>query len=77
MKHTNLARLREGQQAWVTQIEEGGAMGRRLRDMGLVQGTRVECLQRSPFGDPAAYLVRGAVIALRREDSSRILVDVK
>ena len=77
MKHTNLARLEEGQQGWVTGIEEEGAMGRRLRDMGLIRGTQVECLQRSPFGDPAAYLVRGAVIALRREDSSRVLVEVK
>ena len=77
MNHTNLARLHEGQQAWVTEIEEDGAMGRRLRDMGLVRGTRVECLQKSPFGDPAAYLIRGAVIALRREDGSRVLVDVR
>ena len=77
MNHTNLSRLQEGQQAWVTQIEEDGAMSRRLRDMGLVRGTRVECLQKSPFGDPAAFLIRGAVIALRREDSGRVLVDVK
>ena len=53
---------------WVTGIEGRGAMSRRLQDMGLVRGTRVECLHRSPFGDPAAYLIRGAVIALRQED---------
>ena len=26
----------------------------------------------SPFGDPAAYRIRGAVVALRREDSRRV-----
>ena len=52
-----------------------GSMRRRLQDLGLIEGTRVECLQRSPSGDPTAYLIRGAVIALREEDSSKIIVE--
>jgi ferrous iron transport protein A len=50
-------------------------MRRRLLDMGLIEGTRVECLQKSPAGDPVAYFVRGAVIALRSEDSAGIWVE--
>lgn len=43
MNLTDLSRLRDGEQARVTGIAAGaGAMGRRLRDMGLVRGTRVE-----------------------------------
>ena len=72
MKDTDLSRLRDGETARVTGITGAGAMGRRLRDMGLAQNTRVECLLHSPFGDPAAYLIRGAVVALRREDSRRV-----
>ena len=34
----------------------------------------MECLGRSPGGDPAAYLIRGAVIALRDRDSRGVLV---
>ena len=49
-------------------------MRRRLLDLGLVENTAVECLGRSPGGDPAAYLIRGAVIALRDSDSRDILV---
>ena len=52
-----------------------GSMRRRLLDIGLIEGTDVECLQRSPAGDPVAYLIRGAVIALRAEDASQILVE--
>ena len=74
MKDTDLSLLLEGQRAAVTGIEEDGAMGRRLRDMGLVRGTEVKCLQQSPFGDPVAYLIRGAVVALRRADSRRVRV---
>ena len=76
MEHTDLGQLRDGQRGLVAGINETGPMGRRLRDMGLVQGTRVECLQHSPFGDPAAYLIRGAVIALRREDSRQVQVEL-
>ena len=53
-------------------IETQGAMRRRLQDIGLISGTRVECVGVSPLGDPAAYLIRGAVIALRREDSDGV-----
>ncbi|HBS59449.1 MAG TPA: ferrous iron transport protein A, partial [Firmicutes bacterium] len=33
-----------------------------------------ECLRRSPAGDPTAYLVRGTVIALRKEDASCVYI---
>lgn len=69
-----LNRLRIGETARVSDLLSMGTMRRRLLDMGLVEGTRVECVQKSPAGDPAAYLIRGAVIAIRSEDSSRILV---
>ena len=74
MKNTSLASLQVGQQGTVTEIEESSPMGRRLRDMGLVRGTPVRCLQLCPLGDPAAYLIRGAVIALRRADSRQVRV---
>ena len=53
-----------------------GTIRRRMLDLGLIEGTRVKCLQNSPSGDPIAYLIRGAVIALRNEDSGRIEVEL-
>lgn len=67
--------LSEGLCARVKKLCSSGSMRRRLQDLGLIEGTRVECLQRSPSGDPTAYLIRGAVIALREEDSSLIIVE--
>lgn len=67
--------LRPGQQATVRAMSLTGGMRRRLRDIGLIEGTRLECLGVSPGGDPKAYLVRGAVIALRSADSGKIIVD--
>lgn len=70
-----LFNMREGTSATVRTLRNEGGMRRRLQDIGLIEGTSVLCLQRSPSGDPIAYLIRGAVIALREEDSSKVIID--
>lgn len=73
-KNLTLRDLKQGESAKVKRVLSTGSIRRRLLDIGLIEGTKVECLQYSPAGDPVAYLIRGAVIALRSEDSSNILV---
>ena len=63
-----LNELAPGERGIVTQLSTVGSMRRRFLDIGLVKNTVVECLGRSPGGDPSAYLIRGAVIAIRAED---------
>ena len=72
MNQTVPSRLRDGERARVTGFAGVGDMGRRHRDMGLVRGIQVECHVHSLFGEPAASRIRGAVVALRREDSRRV-----
>lgn len=69
-----LSDLKPGQRAVVRRLTTAGGMRRRLMDIGLKEGTAVECVGRSPAGDPAAYLIRGAVIALRVEDCAGIQI---
>ena len=69
-----LNELSPGQRCTVVRLTHTGALRRRLLDLGFVAETAVECLGRSPGGDPTAFLVRGAVIALRSADAARILV---
>ena len=45
-----------------------------LSRLGLVPGTEVRCLRRSPLGDPSVYALRGTVLAIRRRDAEKILV---
>jgi FeoA domain. len=52
-----------------------GAARRRMLDLGLISDTLVEAIRKSPSGDPTAYQIRGAVIALRSEEASKILVE--
>ena len=51
-----------------------GAQRRRLLDLGVVRGTEVEAALRSATGDPVAYRIRGALIALRREQAAWIRI---
>lgn len=68
-------RLRPGEGGVVRKLLSEGAIRRRLLDIGLIEGTWVECLGKSPAGDPSAYWIRGAVIAIRAEDGQKILVE--
>lgn len=47
-----------------------GPARRRLLDLGVVPGTVVRAVMRSAGGDPVAYDVRGALVALRREQAA-------
>lgn len=70
----SLNEIKPGEAAVVQSLCAHGSMRRRLLDIGLVEGTRVECVGVSPLGDPAAYLIRGAVIAIRAADCREVFV---
>ena len=75
MSEYSLSALRVGQSAYVAEIQADEAMRRRLLDLGLIRGTRVTCTAKRPAGDPAAYLIRGAVIALRGRDARGVRLE--
>jgi ferrous iron transport protein A len=70
-----LDKLLIGRNAIVRILRTEGPERRRFLDLGLAQGTSVKALHKSPSGDPTAYSIMGAVIALRNEDASKILVE--
>ena len=77
MAHTAnfpLSALADGEQARVSVLHLRGDMRRRVQDLGLINGTRVTCVRRALSGDPIAYRIRGAVIALRKGDAVQIEV---
>lgn len=75
MEHEiRMAELQPGERAVVTGMAVGAGIRRRLQDIGLIKGTEITCVSKSPLGDPKAYLIRKAVIALRSEDAGEIQV---
>lgn len=63
-----------GEKVIVDDILAKGKSRDRMLDLGVVKGTVIEVLQKSPFGDPIAYFIKGTVIALRNEDAEKIIV---
>ena len=70
----NLACLNENASAMVISLSGPSGIRQRLLDIGLTPGTTVKCLQTSALGDPTAYLIRGAVMAIRAEDAEGVAV---
>ncbi len=69
-----LADLTVGSIGQVVSVELNGLLRRRILDLGLVPGTPVQCIRKSPAGNPVAYLIRGTLIALRSDDARLIKV---
>ncbi|MHB8157502.1 MAG: FeoA family protein [Desulfocucumaceae bacterium] len=63
-----------GWPAVVNHILAEGIARRRIMDLGLIPGSRVEAVRKSPSGDPCAFKIRGTIIAFRKEEASKILV---
>jgi ferrous iron transport protein A len=73
-EETTLANLPLGRRGIVKSLDAEGIIRRRLLDLGLIPGTVVEPIRKSPAGDPIAFKIRGAVIALRLEEGHRVCV---
>jgi DtxR family Mn-dependent transcriptional regulator len=73
---TPMSALAPGEQGEVIALAAScrGAQRRRMLDLGVVPGTLVTSEFRGPSGDPTAYRIRGALIALRREQADLIYV---
>ncbi|MBQ8719585.1 MAG: ferrous iron transport protein A [Clostridia bacterium] len=69
-----LSDIAVGERARVAAVTPECSLRRRFFDIGLVRGTEVLCVSASPSGDPRAYLIRGAVIAIRARDCKDVLV---
>ncbi len=71
-----LTALQPGQHATVDRLDETlqGFTRRRLLDLGLTPGAAITVEMPGIFRDPVAYRIRGALIALRREQAEQVLI---
>lgn len=73
---SRLSQLPQGQTARVVRVSRAARAveRRRFLDLGILPGTSVTAEMAAPGGDPVAYRIRGALIALRSEQADQILV---
>jgi len=69
-----LSELPVGSSCQIASLNIEGLTRRRMLDLGMVPGTFIECVRKSPLGDPVAYRVRGSLIALRNENANKVEV---
>jgi len=71
-----LSELIPGQKAFIKRISDDcqGIERQRLMDLGFVPGSLVEVAMSSPFRDPTAYRIKGGLIALRKNQASKIQI---
>ena len=71
-----LSDMQIGDKGVIKKLNVNENIKRRLQDLGLIEETYIECILKSPFNDPSAYLIRGALIAIRKEDGKNIEVEL-
>ena len=69
-----LSSVKPGQTVKVERLSGGGAVRRRIMDMGLIKGATVLVRKVAPLGDPIEVSVRGCELTLRREEAECVEV---
>ena len=77
MTETLLSELRVGQAGLIVKLSMEGAARRRLMEMGLVRGERIEVMRIAPLGDPIEYLIKNYRLSLRKQEAKLIQVEVQ
>ena len=64
--------IKIGDSATVVRVHGGGAIKRRIMDMGITKGCEVRVIKVAPLGDPIEISVRGYQLSLRKSDGDII-----
>lgn len=76
MPTLNLRQMQAEQSGTIVSISAQGELGRRIRDMGLVPGTKITVRGRAPLKDPVALRLMGFTLTLRNNEADFIDVEV-
>lgn len=71
-KNSTLNEVGLNEEVKIKKIDCTGNVKRRILDLGMIEGTKIKPVLKSPLGDPTAYEVRGSLISLREEESRNI-----
>lgn len=74
MTETTLDKLIPGVKASIVKIQLKGTVRRKLMDMGLVPGSKIEVIRVAPLGDPIEFSIKGYNLSIRKQEASNIVV---
>lgn len=68
------SQLKVGEKATIIDIDNDHPSARRILEVGFTPGEEIELMYKPLFNDPLAFSVRGALIAIRKNEANCILV---
>lgn len=71
----SLSSIELSNRAKICDVKCSKALKNRLYDLGIFENAIITPIFKSPFGDPTAYLIKNAVVALRKNDCENIIVN--
>lgn len=74
IKPVTLDTLKPGECGMIHGYSKARELHHRLKELGLVEGTRLRVRRCAPWGDPMELSVRGYHLSIRKEDAHCILV---
>lgn len=72
-----LAQLAVGASATIRAYPQAGPAFTRLREMGLLPGTRITLVRTAPLGDPIEIQVRGYRLSLRKSEAALVEISTE
>ena len=72
-----MRKMKDNQEGTIRSVKARGEIGRRIRDMGMVPGTKIKIQGRAPLYDPVALRVMGFTLTLRNNEADYVEVEVE
>ena len=72
----NLSELKTDRQATILSVGGDDKLAMRLMEMGITENEKISFLGAAPLGDPLEFEIRGYRISLRKNEASRICIEV-
>ena len=72
-----LSELKPKESGKVKKVYGDGVLHKRLLDMGVIKGVKIEVVKVAPLGDPLDIKVKGYHLTLRKQEAAQISVEVK
>ena len=75
-KIIKMREMSDNQRGVIKKVTTTGDMGRRIREMGIVQGASILITGRAPLKDPVAIKINDYILTLRNNEAEHILVEI-
>lgn len=72
--YITLSELPMGGYGIISRLPCDDKLKKQLMNLGLICGTRIEAVCKSPSGNPCAYSFRGTLMAIRKSDTDKIII---